>query len=360
MAGSNRFNPGGDSPEQYFDEEILDSVGVVGIWSVGDSKRKDCGGRAKHKAAYGIYFGPDCPHNLSDTIMRPGGVSYVSATLAEICAITVALQVILTSIIAEAELTKDIEVIILKNLSAELNEQSRIKTWRRPDGRIRKWWKRKFQNTNRKPAAFGTQWLLIHNLWLAVEDRGIEIQLLVSDNYDKESHTLVHNARLGQNSPIYHFPLLPAEALSMFDIPFRATSPEKGKDMEIEMEDEDVEFEDENMTDDLDDFETGGLGDVGEFEKKSDRDDDDKKHDDNSMGYLETSAVDFNIQEVTSETFWMTRLRAKRRRMRKRWSKGVTEEEANKGRVDGKDTAGENKGMDKQVQILGWINESWA
>jgi hypothetical protein len=78
-------------PEKYFGEEIQDHVGVVGIWSVGDGITKKCGGRATNKAAYGIYFGPNCPHNLSETIMLPEGESSMGVIFAELCAVTVTL-----------------------------------------------------------------------------------------------------------------------------------------------------------------------------------------------------------------------------------------------------------------------------
>ena len=104
MAQSTRLCKYNETPELGFDEDILDHVGVVGIWSLGDGPSKKEGRRSTVKAAYAVYFGHNCPQNLSETIMQEEE-SPISSALAQICAVTAALQIILTSIIAKAELT---------------------------------------------------------------------------------------------------------------------------------------------------------------------------------------------------------------------------------------------------------------
>jgi hypothetical protein len=141
-----------------------------------------------------------------------------------------------------------------------------------------------FKSTSGKPIAFLAQWMFIQSLWLAVEDRGVEIQLLaLGKKNNKEARKLAMNAHLFQKSPVYHFPLLPAEVLSMFNIQFRATNFEKGTDKETGTE-EDVDFENESMMGEMDDSEKGGYEGEDEFEEQLGSDDDN----DDSMGYLES------------------------------------------------------------------------
>jgi hypothetical protein len=254
MATSSRVYKSKLAPEDHFDKNLLDSIGMVEIWGYYVKLQ------TMSRISSGVYFGPDSRCNLGEMFLRGkrefGKHHYKK--LAEVYAAIIALQITLTSIIAKTELTKDIKIILLKVQSGFLIT-TMARRYLSREGEIWRWMETGMKTRRGKPIPLGEYLKVLQELWLAVEERGVELQMFSPEKAGKNNKALELAAeadRTGRTS-CFNFPLSVSDVLRIFNIPCTRSSSKERMIEEEGADDEGTSDEEIDETDQNDRSEEG-------------------------------------------------------------------------------------------------------